>query len=151
EVARALYEEALAIKAKSSPRIKELCGQAQKLLDEVQKTESDLTPKARLLELDLFVALRGGKIDPAKLTTFKEFYYLAKHETRQYSLARPGRKTPLRNIVLALNRALDTADNTVPARDVLTARIELADAYLNQGDLHRAAVLGEYLARHHPP
>src|SRR5262249_10660842 len=83
-VARPTYEEALAIKSKPSPRIKELCAQAQKLLDEVQKTESDLTPKARLLELNLFVALRGGKIDPAKLTTFKDFYYLAKHETRQY-------------------------------------------------------------------
>jgi hypothetical protein len=151
EVARALYEEARAIKAKNSPRVKELCSQAQKLLDEVQKTESDLTPKARLLELDLFVAVRGGKIDPAKLTTFKEFYYLAKHETRQYYLDRPGRKTHLRNIALALTRALECADGSVPARDVLAARVELADAYLNMGDPHRAALLGEYLARHHPP
>jgi hypothetical protein len=152
EVARALYEEARAIKQKTSPRRGELCRQAQKLLDALEGVETDLTPKARQLGLDLFVALRGDRIDPDQLKTFKEFYYLARYESRlYYQDARAQRKVHLRRVADALTRAIDSADGKVTARDILRAKKDLTDTYLNLEDLHRAAVLGEELARSNAP
>jgi hypothetical protein len=155
ELAEVLVGEAVALKKKNPklPRVKELFREAQKMLAPLQNTESDLSRKAEHLSLGIFIALRGKKTDLNELTTFKELYFQSRYEIQEFYQAKKeaDRKEHLANVALALRRALEVADARVPPRDLLKAGIELTDVYLNLGDLHRTALLGEYLARNNPP
>jgi hypothetical protein len=152
-VALAAYQEAKALKKSQWPTAKKLYEDARTQLNALEATESDLTPTARNLNLDIFVALRKGKIKLDELKTFKEFYYQARNETRYYySSDKPNvQKKHLRNVALALQRALDVADSSVPRHDLIKAGSDLTDIYLNLGDRYRAAVMGEHVARTNPP
>jgi hypothetical protein len=155
ELAEVCVAEADALKTKQSksPRVKELFQEAEKLLAPLQDTENELTRKAQDLNLQIFIALRGKSNDINQLTRFRDLYFQSRYEAHEYFQAKDPaeRKRHLQNIALALERALDMADARVPPKDVLRAGYELIDAYLNLGDLHRAVVLGEHLARTNPP
>jgi hypothetical protein len=125
---------------------------AQGYLNELQDTENDLTPKAQGLHLQVFIAMRGGKIDPEQLKTFREFSFLARYNIERYRQAKEEaeQKARLRDVAAALSRALDVADDKVRRPDRIKAIIDLTDVCLNMGDNHRAAIYGEYLARTYP-
>jgi hypothetical protein len=151
QVAEAYVGQTAAYKNKQSPGARKLFQQAAKLLAPLEKVESDLTQKARDLHLDIELALRGGKLSWDRLKTFQDYSFKARHELRLYydpKTKERERDAHLRNAARALRLALDMAGT---ARGALSAGAELTEAYFTLGDYHRAALLGEYLARTYPP
>jgi hypothetical protein len=152
-VARACVEWAGSIRKKQRADAHMLYAEAQKLLTALQETENDLTPVARRLNLEVFVAMHGGKVDPRKLKTFQDFYLLARYETGQFYRAQKDteRKEHLRSVAAALRLALEHAGPRLSRAEVLRAGADLADVYLALREPYRAAVLGDHLARAYPP
>jgi hypothetical protein len=154
-VAVVAYSEAMVIKKKTprSQRAVTLLKEAQKQLTVLEESDSDLSQEARSLNQEVYFALTGGKPAPTRAKTFKDHYLQSQSERRKFQTAREGpeRKKALAGMARALNQAIDSADTKVPRKDLVKAGTELVDVYLNLEDPHRAALLGEYLVRHHPP
>ncbi len=150
ELAKAFIVEAEA--AKKNPNLyRAKYQQAQKLLAGLEGTDNDLSREARDYSLDVFIALRGEKSDISKLNTFKDLYFEARKEIRQYFKGKKeDQPKHLQNITLALHKALDVADAKVPQHERLKAGSDLVDIYLSTGDPYRAAVFGEHLLRTQP-
>jgi hypothetical protein len=150
EVAKELLKEARDLKNKTQAAA--LFKSAQDYLNDLQDTENDLTPQAMGLHLQVFIARRGGKIDPDTLSTFREFNFLVRYRTEQYREAtkEEEKKAHLRDVAAALHRCLEVEDSRARRRDRIKAAVDLIDVYMTLDDFHRAAIYGEYLAQTYP-
>jgi hypothetical protein len=151
-LARACVSQADAVKKKKPGTANRLYREAQTLLTTLDQTDNDLGPVVRNLNLDLFAALRAGKdgkVDVAKLHTFRDYYLLARYETRRFYAAQKQdeRTRHLRNVATALQLAREHAGPRQTPRELGRVTTDLADIYLTLGESYRAAVLGDHLAR----
>jgi hypothetical protein len=150
------------------PEVQALFARAQRLYEALERSDNDYTQLSRERKLNLIVTrsgLRPGG-DVSRLHTFQECYLQAQVEIG--TMAEEEKKLPanasadvlqqheasrqkhFRDVIAALNRALELADAQSPAADLTEARYILAYAYLMTGEPYRAAILGEDLARNEP-
>jgi hypothetical protein len=136
---------------------------AEKLYDGLEKSETDYARRARERKMRIVFTRSWdrSKGDINKLKDFQECYLRAQGEV---FLMEEEKKTPPKdakpadlakkkkehqhNMVIALNRALELADDKTPASDLIDARIMLTYVYLHEvDDPYGAAIMGENVAR----
>jgi hypothetical protein len=169
ELAEASFKQAqvLAKANPKSPEVPPLLDRARQWYETLLEPENEFTDQAqRGYTAATFQRLGDAGRPLEQITTFAdcllqgqyEMYSMSKVADRLTS-APPGEKKSLeeerqqhqRQLVQALRKALSLADAGVPARKVDEAEYYLTSAFLAEGDWHRAAVLGERLARAEPP
>jgi hypothetical protein len=166
ELAQAYVMEVQTLKDPKSPTANKLLTQAQKLLAELADSDSDYSEKANQLNLDLSFMRMGEKTPVAQLKDFEECLLKAHYEMSQMRQVgaklekvaggeldklKKQRKQHLHDVIAALKRGLVLADAKTSATKLVEARYFLATAYFTGGDLYRAAVACEALARIQPP
>jgi len=151
----------------NSPKAAGIVAKAQKLLASLAEGDSDYAEQANQLNLTLSVS-RIAAVPIAKLQGFDDVYLKGHYEWNQVKkvvakLAAPDLKEEekkklgkerhdrLESVVQAFTQALRRADDKTPAGKKDDARFFRVMAFLELGDLHRAAVAGEALARQQPP
>lgn len=168
-LADAYHREALrAPKAQQSqPKIQDLYARAEKLYDALEHTSNDFSLRARERKLSIILARTAGMTenDVSKLNDFQECYVRAQLEIAKMSEAdkkyakegqpdaakyEEARKQYLKNVVNALQRGLDLANDKTPAADRGEARFILAYAYFAAGQPYEAAVAADDFARTDP-
>jgi hypothetical protein len=169
ELANCYIKEAL-IAGKNdlnSPKAASIVAKAQKVLASLAEGDSDYAEQANQLNLTLNVS-RIAKVPVAGLKGFDDIYLKGHYEWNQVKkvvakLAAPDLKDDekkklvkerhdgLESVVKAFTLALRKADEKTPISKKDDARFFRVMAFLELGDLHRAAVAGEALARQQPP
>ena len=168
-LADAYHREALQLpKAQQSgAKAQELYAKAEKLFDALERTPNDFSQRARDRKLNIILSRSSerSKNDINKLANFQECYVRAQleiaemgDEDKKFAKAgqaeavkyEEGRKRHLQNMIAALSRGLDLADDKTPASDRNEARYILAYAYFAAGQPYEAAVVAEDLARTDP-
>ncbi|PWT73845.1 MAG: hypothetical protein C5B46_04935, partial [Proteobacteria bacterium] len=162
ELAHAYLTEALMEQDKKDPKLnpKKHFDLASQHFDTLAKYDGDLAERARQLHMQIeFKTVADAKTE---LKTFDQFYMKAMIErrnvidlSRKLDAADPKeakkiegeRKSHLKEVIGALNKALAIADTKTPVQKVDDARYFLCGAYLAYGDPYRAAVIGEVLGR----
>ena len=147
----------------NGPAAQELYARAEKLYAGLEKTENEFTHKAREGKLNIIITRSEerskGNID--KLKNFDECYIRARLEIARMNeedkdkkldakKRKQQRQAHFHDIVHALERALDLADDKTAVADQVEARYLLAYAYLATGQPYQAAVTGEFLAHSEP-
>jgi hypothetical protein len=166
-LAEAYYEQATKTSGAAQTR---LYGLAEKIFDDLERTENDFTTQAKERKMEIVYLRSAGRSrgDITKLNNFEECFLRAqveigqmnKEEKDQRKKPDPKLKTAdlekrrqkhIDDMALALNRALELADSKTPPRDLAETRYLLTFLYLNEfKDPYRAAILGEDLARREP-
>jgi hypothetical protein len=156
EVAMAHFIEAREDKKASPDHIKK----ALERFEELASLDGDLAERAR--QITFVIKLEHVKTTKSELRTFDEFFLKAMLERRNVldvlqKLDDPKlddkdgleaqRKTHLREVIKALNKALALATPSTPVAKVDDARYYLCGAYFAAGDPLRAAVVAEVLGR----
>jgi hypothetical protein len=160
ELANALLQQARAL-PKASVQAREKYDSARKQFQNLEQSENDYTAVARenRLNIVLLTSLDRTKGDIQKLRDFEECYLRAEFERAKIAQAQKEatgeklereRRQRLQNMVEALNRGLDLADEHCSIEDVNQARLLLTYAYLALAEFYRAAVTGEDLVRTEP-
>ena len=160
ELAHAYLSEAFAEK---EPKAGVLFDKATKHLDDLAAFDGDLADKAGQISM----SIKFKRLDTrAELKTFDEWYMKAMIErkhvidlSQKADDAKPDekkkidekRKKHLKDVIGALSKALTLTTPKTPVQKVDDARYYLVGAYLAYGDAHRAAIVGESLARAKPP
>jgi hypothetical protein len=151
----------------NSPKAAAMVAKAQKVLAALAEGDSDYAEQASTLNLTLNVS-RIAAVPISKLKTFDDIYLKGHYEWNQVKkvvgkLAAPDlkgeekkklvkeRHDRLEEVIKAFTLALRKADAKTPVSKKDDARFFRVMAYLELGDLHRAAVAGEALARQQPP
>jgi hypothetical protein len=158
-IAYARHQQALAL-IREDPKTKQpvvppsaqtLLRQAERDYRRVTETENEYSDRAAERRTQVIRLLVGdADVDPAKLFTFDEAAMAAQVKLYRAikEAEKPEERTDLMRKAAALfERARElpaTADST---RDLLDAEVNLVFAYLAAGEPHRAAILGEHLAR----
>jgi tetratricopeptide (TPR) repeat protein len=114
--------------------------------------ETDYSDRAAADRTQVIRYLIGDKPKPAaEYATFDEAHMAAlvamSDALRDGTLSAVDRAGKMRSAAGYLERAVAVAGPGDTPKDVLDARVQLTYAYLQGGDPHRAAVLGEHLAR----
>lgn len=169
QLADAFLKEAqeLMAKDKKSSQARDLLTKAEKLYQQVADSDSKLSDLAAEESFRLGIFRMGEGVAVNQLNTFKDCFIKARYEMGQFGdtmkkLAEAGnkeekekllkqRKQQLETIVAAFNRAVQLGDQKATPQDIADARFYMAYTYYLAGDLYRAAVLGEFLARQEPP
>jgi hypothetical protein len=170
-----LFELASAYQLEAMMKIKEkekdiknadpkLIEKARNLYKEIADGDSDYAQQANMRYLRLEVARVVES--KAELRTFDDFYIKANVELDKARAAASKlnvkdpvkreefdkeRKLHMSQLIRSLQHAITAADDSTPIGKVAEARFMLTSAYLVSGDLHRAAIAGEALARVQPP
>ena len=150
----------------NSPKAAPMVAKAQKLLASLAEGDSDFAEQASQLNLSLNVS-RISAVPIAKLNNFDDIFLKGHYEWNRVKkvVAKLGadlkeeektkllkeRHDGLENVIRAFTLAVRRADEKTPASKKDDARFFRVMAYLELGDLHRAAVAGEALARQQPP
>jgi TolA-binding protein len=156
-----VYLQQARVASKNSARAREMFEKAQKIYQALERSESDFSSQAHDMRLEIILAESQERShgDIAKLRDFEECYLRAQlevarlnEETKKDSVDKHDelKREHYKNLVAALERAIDLADATVAPDDLNDARYLLAYAYLENGDYYAAAVTGEDLARTYP-
>jgi hypothetical protein len=159
ELADAYIKEAQFLsKNPKSATVAALYEKAQKILAALAQTDGDFSEKANQLNLTLSFMRMGTDTPIKKLKDFDECFLRGHYEL--FQLKKLNVKDPdkqekearkrLRVVIEAFMRALSLADGKTSAAKVGEARFFVALAFKESGDLHRAAVAGEALARLQP-
>ncbi len=135
--------------------------QAIKTLDRLATIDGDYSEKASQLGLAIqFMLMENTK---RELASFDDWFLKARFEMYQLrklsnadekggpEKTEAKRKTHLREITRAFQRALALTDSKTPLSKVDDTKFYLAGAYRTSGDLYRTAVAGEALGRVRPP
>jgi hypothetical protein len=152
------YRQQAEAAPKNSPRATELYKKAETLYDALDQGDSEFAAEAHNNKLRIVLTLsqERTKGDISKLRDFQECYLRAQLEGYQLSEApkkfknkelEQKRKEYFANMLEALNKALDLADEKVTVEQRNEARYLLVYAYLASEDYYRAAIAGEDLAR----
>ncbi len=162
ELANALNDQARRSKDQKAKATTALYTEAQKYYAKLAEMDGDLSPRANQLSLALSFKLSENK-DPR---TFDDFYLKGMNEKNNFIQAREKlaegggkdraklekeRQEHLHGWVAGLNRATSLATSKTPVEKFDEARFNLTWAYVFSGDLARAAVAGEAIARTRPP
>lgn len=165
ELANTYYAQAQSAEQKKAAKtvVANLYGQAQKYYGRLAALDGDLSEKAKQLNLALSFQLMGKR---TTFRTFDELYLKGLYERykvvqaatkleaaagKERETLEKKRKEHLREVIKALNRAISLSDAHTPVAKLDDARFYLTGAYLTAGDLARAAIAGEGLARSRPP
>ncbi len=129
---------------------------AQKELASLAATDNDFAEKASQMNLALSFQVLGEKTPLSQLKDFEQCYLKARYEMyRMQDAGKKGgpeaRQEHLKAAIAAFRRGLALADAKAPFQKLSEARFYLAYIYLLAGDLYRAAIVGEDLARSRPP
>jgi hypothetical protein len=163
EVARACLAQAdgLVNGQRSSPTARDLYERALRLFQDLEQTENEFAPIARARKLQIILAMSPERAngDISQLKSFEECYLRAQlevaklndgSEQTQGTGNHADGKQHMKNIVVLLSRGLELADKSASQTDLNDARFMLAYTCLATGDFHRAAAVGEELARAQP-
>src|SRR5262249_19217737 len=161
ELANACMEQAL--RSPKAPAVQNRANlqKAQRYFQGLEQSENEFSEAARQskLRIVLTVSEKRSRGDITKLKDFEECFLRAQLEMAKLNRDEKelkgdqldkARGEHYRSMVQALTRALDLGDPKASAQEQAEARFLLARAYLQQGDLYRAIVLGEDLARTSP-
>jgi hypothetical protein len=163
ELANALVEIAKKQKDQKAKAAVDLYADAQKYYGLLAQMDGDLSQKANQYSLALSFQLSGSKTD---LATFDDFYQKGMSDKikLQQTLSKLGdaggkdrdkleeqRRQHLKDMALALSRAVGVATSKTPIQKLDDARYNLTAAYIVAGDFERAAVAGEALGRSRSP
>jgi hypothetical protein len=166
EMALAYMDEGRQQKDPKSPLATKLFNQAQKLFNELAESDSDLSEKANAQSLTISFIRMGETTPVEQLRDFDECFLKAYYEMGRLKdvvakmedakgaaleKLEKQRKEHLETVVRAFSRGLTLADERTPPPKKADARYFLTFAYMSNGDLFRAAVSGEALARAQPP
>jgi hypothetical protein len=169
ELANCYIQEALLLGKGDlkSPKAAPLAAKAQTLLASLAEGDSDFAEQAGQLSITLNVN-RIANVPLEKLKGFDDPYLKGHYEWNQVKkvvakLADPELKEDvkkklvkerhdrLESAIRAFAQALARASDKTPVSKKDDARFFRVMAYLELGDMHRAAVAGEALARQQPP
>lgn len=140
--------------------------QAQKHFNAIIESNSDLSEKANQKNLQIGYLKLGEKTPVADLKDFDECFLKAhvemlrareanaemeKADESEHAALEKKRDEHHKTSMQALSRALNLADAKTPPAKVDDARYFLTSGYFASGDLQRAAVAGDALARSKPP
>lgn len=146
-------KEGAATKIESiSPAAVQQLRTAEREYRKLLERETDYSDRAAADRTQVIRYLIGDKPKPASdYATFDEAHMAALVELsdalRDEKLSAADRANKMRSAASYLERAVAVAGPADSPKDVLDARVQLTYAYLQGGDPHRAAVLGEHLAR----
>jgi hypothetical protein len=160
ELGQAYLTEAFEVQKKDAKAAKKLFDLASSHFKTLGDYDGDLAERARQLAMSIeFTTVAEGKTE---LRTFDQFMMKAMIERRnvietskKMDAAKPderkaledARKKQLKDVIVALNRALALADARTSIQKTDDARYYLCGAYVAYGDLQRAAIVGEALGR----
>lgn len=121
-------------------------------LRKLAETDNDYSERASNDRTQVIRLIIGDKLKPAgEYKSFEEAQMAALVEMssalRDEKLAPADRMKKMANSAEYLQQAISVVGPGESVKDVLDARIQLTYAYLQAGQPHRAAVLGEHLAR----
>jgi hypothetical protein len=169
ELAEASFRQAqlIAKKTPKSPEVPPLLDNARQWYESLLEPENEYTERAQQqYTAATFLRVGSGGRPPEELVSFDDCFlqgqfemYRMSQAVEKLTSAAPGerksleeeRQKHLRQVIRAMRQALSLAGESVPARKAAEAEFYLTSAYLAEGDWHRAAVLGEQLARADPP
>jgi hypothetical protein len=169
ELAEASFRQAelIAKKNPKSPEVPPLLDRARQWYESLLEPENEYSERAqKKYTAATFLRLGNAGLPVEELHTFDDYLLQGQYEMYRMSQAvdklasaapaerkalEEDRQKHLRQMIRSLRRALALADEGVPARKTAEAEFYLTSAYLAEGDWHRAAVLGESLARADPP
>jgi hypothetical protein len=167
ELANAYLTEAQAVyKDLKNPAAAPLLSQAGKLFTELAELDGDFSEEAS--RRSIFIA--ATKLEKTRLEEIRDFdnAFLKAHvelhklnelvgkidqvkDDKERDNLETTKKQYIRDSIRAVNLALRLANSSTPVQKVDDARWLLATIYYKSGDLYRAAVAGEALARVRPP
>ncbi len=140
-------------KATYSSKGNEYLDAAQKHFAWLAETNGEFAAKSKVIDLQISFMRMDKEKAIAKLQDFNECYLRAQWEMFKYRTAskEDERKKRIEAVVKAFRRALQLDRKDVRPSKLSEAKFLLASAYKARGDLYRAAVMGEAIARANPP
>lgn len=161
EKALGLFMEARQEKDQKAKETQKMYDAVQKLLSTFNEPDNDFSEKANQLNVSISVMRIGDKVEVADLKDFDDCYLRAQVELGRARDAdekgkgteaekKKARQDAINTAVQALKRGIMIADARVPAAKLDDARYLLMSIWFMTGDLPRAAVAAESLAKANP-